>query len=131
MIMANNTGRFFEGLVVGGLLGFVFGLLSAPKSGAELRRQIADGSEDLYKHASDSIDDFKSNAGHRITEIKDKTENAIGDLKGKSNEVMKKPVIASRIPRTSSPTSFKKWLERVPRCWSMMSSRLLRVTEHQ
>ena len=88
--MANNTGRFFEGLVVGGLLGFVFGLLSAPKSGAELRRQIADGSEDLYKHASDSIDDFKSNAGHRITEIKDKTENAIGDLKGKSNEVMKK-----------------------------------------
>ncbi len=28
--------RFLEGLVVGGVLGYIVGILSAPKSGAEL-----------------------------------------------------------------------------------------------
>lgn len=88
--MANNTGRFFEGLVVGGLLGFVIGLLSAPKPGSELRQQIADGSEDLYKQASDQIGDMKSNANHRITEMKDKTEHAITDLKVKGEGAIQK-----------------------------------------
>ena len=90
VVMANNTSRFFEGLVVGGLFGFVIGLLAAPKSGTELRRQLADGSEDLYKHASDSIEDIKSTAGSRITEMKDKTEHAITDLKDKGEGVIKK-----------------------------------------
>ncbi|HEY9715682.1 MAG TPA: YtxH domain-containing protein [Chroococcales cyanobacterium] len=77
--MADSTGRFFEGLVVGGILGFLFGMLSAPKSGAELRRQIADGSEDLYKSASDSLGD-----------IKRKGEHAISDIQNKGTEVLKK-----------------------------------------
>ena len=71
--------RFWEGLVVGGAVGYVIGLLSAPKSGAELRRQIADGSEDLYKQASDSL-----------CEIKEKTGTTITDLQSRSNEVLKK-----------------------------------------
>jgi gas vesicle protein len=77
--MSDNTGRFFEGLVVGGILGFVFGMLSAPKSGAELRRQLADGSEDLYKQASDSI-----------SELKDKTNRTISDLQAKGEVALKR-----------------------------------------
>jgi gas vesicle protein len=75
--MSDSTGRFFEGLVVGGILGFLFGLLSAPKSGAELRRQLADGSEDLYKQASDSLVDLKKNAGQAITDAKSRGEDVI------------------------------------------------------
>src|SRR5271155_3748405 len=75
----SDSGRFFEGLVLGGVLGFLFGMLSAPKSGADLRRQIADGSEDLYKTASDSLDD-----------IKRKSEKAISDVKQRSGDVIKK-----------------------------------------
>lgn len=71
--------RFFEGLVVGGILGFLFGMLVAPKSGAELRQQLADGGEDLYKSASDSL-----------SGIKDKTNAAITDIQSKGGEVMKK-----------------------------------------
>jgi gas vesicle protein len=77
--MSDSTGRFFEGLIVGGLFGFVVGMLAAPKSGAELRKQIADGSEDLYKQASDSMAD-----------IKDKTNQAIADLQSKSEFAIKK-----------------------------------------
>lgn len=88
--MADNTGRFFEGLVVGGLIGFVFGILSAPKSGAELRRQLADGSEDLYKQASDQLGELTNVTGSKFSEFRDKTEHALEDIKGKSGDVIKK-----------------------------------------
>ncbi len=71
--------RFLEGLVVGGVLGYIVGILSAPKSGAELRQQIADNSEDLYKQASDSLVD-----------VREKTGTVITEAKSKSTEVLKK-----------------------------------------
>ena len=75
--MSDSSGRFFEGLLVGGIMGFLFGMLSAPKSGAEMRRQIADGSEDLYKSASDSLTDIKSKGQHAITEMQQKSGEVI------------------------------------------------------
>jgi len=75
--MSDSTGRFFEGLLVGGVIGFLFGVLSAPKSGAELRKQIADGSEDFYKQASDSIAELKDRTNEAILEIKTQSESAI------------------------------------------------------
>jgi gas vesicle protein len=71
--------RFFEGLVVGGVLGYIVGILSAPKSGVELRRQIADNSEDIYKQASDSLG-----------QVREKTEQVVTDVSSKGNEVFKK-----------------------------------------
>ena len=88
--MANHTGRFFEGLVVGGLLGFVIGMLAAPKSGAELRRQIADESEDLYKQASDQLGAIKERTGDTVAGIKEKSEHALEDVKSRGGEVIKK-----------------------------------------
>ncbi|MBN9393877.1 MAG: YtxH domain-containing protein [Candidatus Melainabacteria bacterium] len=71
--------RFWEGLVIGGALGYLIGILSAPKSGAELRQQLADNSEDLYKQAADSLGD-----------IREKTNGALSDIQHKGNEVFKK-----------------------------------------
>lgn len=76
--MSDSSGRFFEGLLVGGILGFMFGVLAAPKSGAELRKQIADGGEDLYKQASDQLTDFQKTA-----------QTALNDFQHKSEEVLK------------------------------------------
>jgi len=69
--------RFFEGLVIGGVLGYMFGILSAPKSGADLRKQLADGSEDLYKHASDSLGDLRSRTGQAVSSIQTRGEEVI------------------------------------------------------
>jgi len=80
--MSDSSGRFFEGLVVGGILGFLFGMLSAPKSGAELRQQIADGSEDLYKQASDQLVDLNKKAGQAITDVKQRS----GDVLKKASD---------------------------------------------
>jgi gas vesicle protein len=73
--MSNN--RFFEGLIFGGTLGFVFGILFAPKAGSELRKQISDGSDDLYKQASTSMSDLKDRTEQAITDLQHKGENAI------------------------------------------------------
>ncbi len=75
--MAGSSGRFFEGLVLGGFLGFLFGVLSAPKSGADLRRQLADNSEDLYKSASESISDLKKKSSQAITEVQQRGGDVI------------------------------------------------------
>lgn len=75
----SSFNRFIEGIAVGGVLGFVFGLLSAPKSGAELRKQLIDESEDLYKQASDSLSDMKS-----------KTNEAISNLQARGEDLLKK-----------------------------------------
>jgi gas vesicle protein len=93
--MSDNTGRFFEGLVVGGILGFIFGMLSAPKSGAEMRQQLADGSEDLYKQASDQISDLKDKTNRTITDLQAKSEVAIKRASDTVQE--KKQVLTSKI----------------------------------
>lgn len=51
--------RYVEGLCVGGALGFLAGMLSAPKSGSELRKDLKQGSEELYKQAIDSVGDLR------------------------------------------------------------------------
>ncbi len=74
----NSSHRFFEGLCVGGLLGFLFGILWAPKSGAELRKQISNSSDELYKQASSTLSD-----------LKDRTDQALQDFQHKSDAVLK------------------------------------------
>jgi gas vesicle protein len=46
---------FLLGAVIGGAVGAVVALLFAPKSGRELRQDIADKGEELYNKASDLL----------------------------------------------------------------------------
>lgn len=92
--MSDSSGRFFEGLVVGGIFGFLFGMLAAPKSGADLRRQLADGSEDLYKQASDGLVDLKKRGGQAITDAKvrsgDVIKNVSDSVQGTKDQIASK-----------------------------------------
>ncbi|HEY9793826.1 MAG TPA: YtxH domain-containing protein [Candidatus Obscuribacterales bacterium] len=71
------SNRFFEGLFVGGLLGFIVGLLYAPKPGAHLRRQLADQSDELYRQASTGISDLKDRTGARLQDIQSRSDHAL------------------------------------------------------
>ena len=75
--MSNSVSRFLEGLIVGGIFGYLFGIVSAPKTGADLRKQIADGSEDLYRQASESLTDLKEKTGHTIQDLQCKSSEAL------------------------------------------------------
>ncbi len=76
--MANSSTRFLEGLLLGGALGFIGGILFAPKSGKELRKDLADGSDELYRQASTSVSDFK-----------DRSQQAVQDFQTRSDAVLK------------------------------------------
>ena len=70
--MANAVNRYFEGLLVGGTLGFVIGLLTAPKPGAELRRELADSADDMLKNANTNLYDLKDKMSDRVAPLADK-----------------------------------------------------------
>lgn len=74
----SNSGRFFEGLLLGGILGAIAGVLFAPKSGREMRKHLVDSSDEIYKNASTQISDAK-----------DRTEQALQDFQSKSDGILK------------------------------------------
>jgi gas vesicle protein len=75
--MSNSSTKFLEGLLLGGVLGFVGGILFAPKSGRELRKELADGSDEIYKNASTSISDFKDRGQQAMQDFQTKSDAAI------------------------------------------------------
>ena len=54
---ASQAGAFLLGIVCGAVAGAAAGLLFAPKSGAALRRQIADSTERVKRHAVQTYGD--------------------------------------------------------------------------
>ena len=86
----SSFNRFVEGVFVGGVLGFFCGMLSAPKPGAELRKQLVGESEDLYKQATESMYDMKS-----------KTNEAISHLQAKGEDLLK--MASEKLPVKKEP----------------------------
>jgi gas vesicle protein len=72
--MWNSISKFFGGLMVGSAVGYVLGVLSAPKPGSELRRELAESSEDLYKQAGESLSGFSEKTGQALQDIQHKGE---------------------------------------------------------
>jgi gas vesicle protein len=60
---------FFAGLGFGGLAGLALGMLSAPKSGTELRQDLAEASDNFYRKAAYELEDITTKVDelrHRI-----------------------------------------------------------------
>jgi gas vesicle protein len=88
--MWNTLGKFMEGLLFGAALGYVAGLLSAPKSGNEMRRELADGSEDLYKQASSSLSDIRQKTGLALQDIQARGGDALKKVQEKKEQFANK-----------------------------------------
>ena len=72
----SGGGEFFAGLVIGGLVGAVIALLTAPQSGEETRAQIRDASIEL-----------KDRANETITEAREKAEAITADARRRAEEI--------------------------------------------
>lgn len=73
--MSNNskTKKFALGALMGGLAGYLTGVLTAPKSGRETREDIAN-----------KADSIKSGAEQQLQDVIDELNSTIDDLKSKS-----------------------------------------------
>lgn len=66
-------GEFMFGLLCGAAVGAAIGLLFAPKSGAELRTQIADSADKLRRRAGEKYDQ----ASQAVNEVVDRGKEAV------------------------------------------------------
>jgi gas vesicle protein len=73
----NSSNRFFEGLFVGGFLGFILGILFAPKPGHQIRRELASQSDELYRQASTGLTDLRDRTGQRLQDLQSQSDQMI------------------------------------------------------
>ncbi len=91
----SSSNRFFEGLFVGGIIGFLAGLLYAPKPGSQIRRELAENSDELYKQASTQLTDLKERTGHTLQDLQSRSDQVIKTASAQVQET--KDQITSRI----------------------------------
>ncbi|QSS98122.1 YtxH domain-containing protein [Psychroflexus sp. ALD_RP9] len=71
--MSNNTGNTIIALLTGATIGAGLGLLYAPKSGKETRKDLKDGANDLKDSLSSQYDDIS----HQLADFTNRTKNDI------------------------------------------------------
>ena len=115
-----SKGKFVAGVVTGALVGATAGVLFAPKSGAETRRELANKfnevlekaktlkKEDAIKYIEDRIEKIKNElssldkekvkkiAEKKAKEIGKELEQLVSFVKEKGNEQLEKAIIALR-----------------------------------
>ncbi|TAL71130.1 MAG: YtxH domain-containing protein [Bacteroidetes bacterium] len=92
----SDSGSFTRGLFLGAFLGGVVGavtaLLLAPKSGAELRKDIAQKSAELYDKATDMLQTVEANIGDSVSTVvnegKVRAQNIVQSAKSQAEELM-------------------------------------------
>ncbi|HEX9253291.1 MAG TPA: YtxH domain-containing protein [Ignavibacteriaceae bacterium] len=90
MSQDNNLAKgFLFGFLAGGALGAVVALLTAPKSGKELRADIKSKSEEYLDEAEKYLTEAKDKARELINEGKKKSEKIIHDARSKSEDILK------------------------------------------
>jgi gas vesicle protein len=86
------TKGFVFGALIGGTIGAITALLLAPKSGVELRKDIADKSTDAYSKAQKYFDEKEVIISDKIkttvNEGKMKADKIVDSAKSQANEIL-------------------------------------------
>jgi gas vesicle protein len=85
---SNYTRGFIAGAIIGGFAGAVAALLLAPKSGNELRRDIADTSVDIYTKAQDYFKTVEGQVSNVVNEGKAKAQGIMESARNKAEELL-------------------------------------------
>lgn len=88
----NNSSDYTKGFIIGALIGGAAGaitaLLLAPKSGAELRKDIADTSTEFYGKASDYFKTVEGKVEGYVNEGKIKAQTIIDSARKQAEDIM-------------------------------------------
>ena len=89
-----QRGRFYLGVMVGGILGALAGILIAPKSGKELRaditqkgREILKDTKDLYTEVSAKTKETLGEAKHHAVALKNDADRHLSEARQKTKEI--------------------------------------------
>ena len=73
----NSVKSFLIGFLAGGAIGAIVALLTAPKSGKELRGDIKQKSEEYFDEAERYLADAKNKASELINDAKSKSQDIV------------------------------------------------------
>ena len=86
------TKGFLLGAIIGGAVGAAAALLTAPKSGKELREDISTKSNEIYNKANNKWVETEQKVGHQVSttvnEGRVKAQNIIDSAKKQANELL-------------------------------------------
>lgn len=75
-----KLGAFIVGVLMGGCAGAALGMLAAPKAGAELRDDLAETSENLYRKAAYELEELAERVDQlRAEKVIEKAQSAMED----------------------------------------------------
>lgn len=74
-----DTGDFLAGLVIGGLLGFVAGVLLAPAPGSETREVLADKTQIAVKQTRAGVEEVTGIVRENVEKVADLVKEVIPD----------------------------------------------------
>lgn len=83
--MSDNTGNTIIALLTGATIGAGLGLLYAPKSGKETRKQLKDDASDLKKNLGDQYESVSNHLSDFTEETKKKIEAQINSTLKSAN----------------------------------------------
>ena len=84
----SNMAGFLAGAVIDGAVGAVAALLLAPKSGREIRDDIAERSEDLYDKAKDYFVETEEGAEEVVNEGRLKAERIVSSAREQAQTLL-------------------------------------------
>lgn len=106
---------FLLGSLVGGVVGAVTALLFAPKSGRELRRDIAERSKDMYEKGSEYLEDAQSDLRTAVNQGREKADQIVrtareqaGDLMYNAEQMLKEARYKAQTARSTVGESLSK-----------------------
>ena len=83
----DDFGIFFAGLILGGMVGAVAALLSAPKSGPETRELIKEKSIELRDRAVDLSHDARLRAEKALEDASVRADEALEELRVRADDL--------------------------------------------
>ena len=91
--MSGENGDLLKGLIIGGLIGAVLGILYAPKSGKEMREELAGKTDELLSKAREEYEKAVEKSGiisetavKRLEELESSGKEKVEEVESKVNK---------------------------------------------
>jgi gas vesicle protein len=83
----SGFGDMLLGMILGGVVGYAYAILSAPKSGRETREELTEKSRELREKAVETLNETRDKTGKLIETGRSKVEDTVARARERADDV--------------------------------------------